>query len=91
VKVEAAGTPDVEGGEAIADSFVTSLAGVRDAYAHAKDGIAAITETEPKAFSDQVATVLTALNDEYSKTAPDLTDLNSVELKEAFNEVPECR
>ncbi|MBB5871324.1 hypothetical protein F4553_004703 [Allocatelliglobosispora scoriae] len=90
-KVVAAGAPDVTDGPAIAASFVTSLAGVRDAYAHAKNGISAITATENKDFSDQVAAVLDTLNSEYAKTAPDLGKLQSVELREAFEEVPECR
>jgi hypothetical protein len=90
VKVEAAGVPAVDHGDKIAHSFVATLAAVRDAYGHAKDGISGLGVNDPKSFSDGVAAVLTALNSEYAKSAVDLTKLDSVELKKAFDEVPEC-
>jgi hypothetical protein len=90
VKVEAAGVPDVDHGDKIARSFVATLAAVRDAYGHAKDGISGLGDNDSKSFSDGVAAVLTALNSEYAKSAVDLTKLDSVELKKAFDEVPEC-
>ena len=89
-KVEAAGVPDVDNGKKIATSFVATLAAVRDAYAHAKDGVSGLGVDDPKTFSDGVATVLTTLNSEYAKSSTDLTNLDSVELKKAFDEVPEC-
>jgi hypothetical protein len=89
-KVEAAGVPDVDNGSKIARSFVATLAAVRDAYAHAKDGVTGLGVDDPKTFSDGVAAVLTTLNTEYAKSAADLTNLDSVELKKAFDEVPEC-
>jgi hypothetical protein len=89
-KVEAAGVPDVDNGAKIAHSFVSTLAAVRDAYAHAKDGVTELGVDDPKSFSDGVASVLTTLSSEYSKSAADLTNLDSVELKKAFDEVPEC-
>ena len=89
-KVEAAGVPDVDNGSKIARSFVATLAAVRDAYAHAKDGVTGLGVDDPKTFSDGVAAVLTTLNTEYAKSATDLTNLDSVELKKAFDEVPEC-
>lgn len=89
-KVAAAGVPAVDNGDKIANSFVATLAAVRDAYAHAKDGVSELGVDDPKTFSDGVASVLTTLNSEYAKSATDLTDLDSVELKKAFDEVPEC-
>jgi hypothetical protein len=89
-KVEAAGVPDVDNGPTIARSFVATLAAVRDAYAHAKDGVSELGVDDPKTFSDGVAAVLTTLNSEYAKSSTDLTNLDSVELKKAFDEVPEC-
>lgn len=89
-KVEAAGVPDVDDGDKIAKSFVSTLAAVRDAYGHAKDGVTGLTAGDSKTFSDGVATVLTTLNSEYAKSAIDVTQLDSVELRKAFDEVPEC-
>jgi flagellar capping protein FliD len=89
-KVEAAGVPDVDNGSKIAHSFIATLAGVRDAYAHAKDGVSGLAVNDPKTFSDGVAAVLTTLNSEYAKSSTDLANLDSVELKKAFDEVPEC-
>ncbi len=89
-KVEAAGVPAVDDGDKIARSFVSTLAAVRDAYGHAKDGVSGLGVDDPKNFSDGVASVLTTLNSEYAKSSVDLTNLDSVELKKAFDEVPEC-
>jgi hypothetical protein len=89
-KVKAAGVPDVDNGDKIAHSFQATLAAVRDAYGHAKDGVSELGADDPKTFSDGVASVLTTLNTEYAKSATDLTNLDSVELKKAFDEVPEC-
>jgi len=89
-KVEAAGVPDVDNGRKIALSFVATLASVRDAYGHAKDGIGGLTSGDPKTFSDGVASVLTTLNTEWQRSSIDVTQLDSVELRKAFDEVPEC-
>jgi hypothetical protein len=89
-KVEAAGVPDVDNGRKIAQSFVATLAAVRDASGHAKTGIDGLTSADPKTFSDGVAAVLTTLNKEYAQSAIDVTQLDSVELRKAFDEVPEC-
>jgi hypothetical protein len=89
-KVEAAGVPDVDNGGKIAKGFVATLAAVRDAYGHAKDGVNQLTAGDSKTFSDGVATVLTTLNSEYAKSAIDVTKLDSVELRKAFDSVPEC-
>jgi hypothetical protein len=89
-KVVAAGVPAVDDGDQIATSFLTTLAAVRDAYGHAKDGVSGLRVDDPKTFSDGVASVLSTLNSEYAKSAVDLTNLDSVELKKAFDEVPEC-
>jgi len=90
LKVEQAGVPDVDNGDKIARSFLTTLAAVRDSYGHAKDGVNGLTAGDPATFSDGVATVLTTLNTEYAKSAIDVTQLDSVELRKAFDEVPEC-
>jgi hypothetical protein len=89
-KVEAAGVPDVENGAKIAHNFIATLTAVRDAYGHAKDGVNALTAGDTHTFSDGVAAVLTTLNTEYAKSAIDVSQLDSVELRKAFDEAPEC-
>jgi hypothetical protein len=89
-QVERAGVPDVDGGEAIVERFVAALAGVRDAYGRASDAIDALGTGDAKTFYDEVAEVVDVLNVEYDRTALDTTNLESRELKRAFDEVPEC-
>ncbi|MDG4821568.1 hypothetical protein O7635_06820 [Asanoa sp. WMMD1127] len=87
--VEQAGVPDVEQGETVAEGFVGSLAGVRDAYGKAKRAIEGL-DTGPS-FYDGVGTAVETLNKEYDASALDTSKLNSPELARAFDEVPECR
>ncbi len=89
--VERAGVPDVEQGEEIANSFVASLSGVRDAYGRARGGIEALATSPQATFYTQVAAVVKKLDEEYQQTELDTTNLNSQELKQAFDETPACR
>jgi len=89
--VERAGVPDVEQGEEIARSFTTSLSGVRDAYGRARGGIEALATSPQASFYTQVAAVVEKLDAEYQQAELDTTNLNSQELKQAFDETPECR
>ncbi|WIM96815.1 hypothetical protein ACTOB_000283 [Actinoplanes oblitus] len=89
--VERAGVPDVSGGDQIAAAFVGSLTGMRDAYGTAHDGIEALSTRPPNAFYDQVAKVVERLDEEYAKSGLDTSKLDSVELRQAFESLPECR
>ncbi|MFI5934885.1 hypothetical protein [Actinoplanes sp. NPDC051494] len=89
--VEKAGIPDVDQGEKIAKSFATSLSDMRDAYGRAKTGIEALSIVSSKDFYAKVGTVVNTLNTEYAASELDTSNLSSVELKEAFDEVPDCR
>jgi hypothetical protein len=89
--VEKAGVPDVDGGEKVAESFAASLSAMRDAYGRAKTGIEALQTSPSKDFYAKVGTVVETLNTEYKASELDTSNLSSVELKEAFDEVPECR
>jgi hypothetical protein len=89
-QVEQAGVPDADGGEAVLERFMTSLAAVRDAYAKARDSIAGLDTGDAKRFYDGVGQVVNVLNEEYGRSALDTTNLESRELKRAFDEVPEC-
>jgi hypothetical protein len=89
--VERAGVPDVDQGEQVAASFTAALSGMRDAYARARAGIEALATSPQKAFYEQVSAVVDKLNQEYEQSSLDTSKLNSPELKQAFDEVPECR
>jgi hypothetical protein len=89
--VAEAGVPDVSDGKQIAASFVTSLAAMRDAYGRARTGIGALAIVPVEDFYTQVGKVVTKLNQDYQASSLDTSNLNSTELKQAFDEVPECR
>jgi hypothetical protein len=86
-----AGVPDVDGGAQIAHGFTGSLAALRDAYGRARTGIESLATAPAKTFYEQVSEVVETLNAEYAASSLDTSKLNSVELKTAFDEVPECR
>ena len=90
-KVEEAGVPETDHGEEISTGFRTSLSKVRDAYGRARDTIDGLDTGEATAFYDGVRTAVDTLNKEYDASALDTSRLNSEELKQAFDEVPECR
>jgi hypothetical protein len=90
-KVADAGVPDVEQGDAVARGFVVSLGAVRDAYGKAKRSIEGLGTGQAAAFYDGVKAAVDTLNQEYAASALDTSKLNSPELKQAFDEVPECR
>ena len=89
--VAQAGVPDVDRGDKVAEGFVASLGAMRDAYGRARTGIEALATTPQKAFYAQVAGVVDKLNREYAESSLDTSRLDSQELKQAFDEVPECR
>ncbi|MFG2010754.1 hypothetical protein ACGFNF_16935 [Micromonospora sp. NPDC048868] len=90
-KVEEAGVPDAERGEEVSAGFQASLAKVRDAYGRARDTIDGLGTGQPTVFYDGVRAAVDTLNKEYDASALDTSQLNSEELKRAFDEVPECR
>jgi len=91
-RVEAAGVPDVNQGEQVAQGFVDSLAAVRDAYGRARQGIADLPATgRAGTFYDEVESVLATLSADYQRGALDTSSLDSPDLNRAFDEVPECR
>lgn len=90
-EVADAGVPDAKQGEAVARGFVNSLAAMRDAYGRAKQTIQGLGTGEAKAFYDGVRAAVDVLNKEYDASGLDTSKLDSPELKQAFDEVPECR
>lgn len=89
--VERAGVPDVDQGEEVAHGFTAALSGMRDAYGRARTGIQSLATSPQKAFYEHVGGVVEKLNAEYEQSSLDTGKLSSVELKQAFDEVPECR
>jgi predicted lipid-binding transport protein (Tim44 family) len=90
-QIAEAGTPDVDRGAEIAARFVASLQAARDAYAHAHGTVAGLDAGNPSAFYAAVAAAFEKLQQEYAASALDTDKLSSAPLREAFNEVPECR
>ncbi|WP_200215582.1 hypothetical protein [Micromonospora coerulea] len=90
-KVEQAGVPETDHGAEISAGFRASLSKVRDAYGRARDTIDGLDTARATAFYDGVRTAVETLNKEYDASALDTGRLNSEELKQAFDEVPECR
>jgi hypothetical protein len=89
--VQKAGVPDAEHGKLVAESFTASLSAMRDAYGRARTGVEALATTPTDAFYTKVAGVVDTLNTEYGKSELDTTRLDSAELRQAFDEAPECR
>jgi hypothetical protein len=89
--VAAAGVPNVQGGAGIAASFADALAQTRDAYAAAEAELQALGGDNQTAFYDGVVAVLDRLNQSYQASGVKLTNLDSPQLREAFDHLPECR
>ncbi len=89
--VAAAGVPDVDGGEEVARRFTASLERVRDAYANARADLEALPMTDETSFYDGVVTVMTGLTTEYAASAVDPEQIDSPELRQAFDGIDECR
>jgi hypothetical protein len=89
--VQKAGVPDVEHGAQVAQSFTASLSAMRDAYGRARNGVQSLATAPTKTFYTQVTAVVDRLNADYQRSELDTSKLDSKELKDAFDEVPECR
>jgi hypothetical protein len=87
----AAGTPDVDGGEEVARRFSASLEGARDAYAHARSDLQALPTHDPARFYDGVVTVFSRLSRDYLASGLDPGKVDSVELRQAFDRIEQCR
>ena len=64
---------------------------MRDAYGGPGDTIDGLDTGQPTDFYDGVRAAVDTLNKEYDASALDTSKLDSEELKQAFDEVPECR
>lgn len=89
--VAAAGVPDAPGGESVARGFEQSLAATRDAYATAAEHLLALPGNDEAAFYDGVVDVMERLNRQYEEAGADLAEMDSPQLRTAFEQAPECQ
>lgn len=89
--VVAAGVPDVDGGDRVAQRFADALARARDAYAHARSDLQGLATTDAGAFYDGVVAMLGRLQTEYAASGIDTSNLDSPELRQAFDGIDQCR
>ena len=89
--VAAAGVPDVSGGETVARGFERSLTTMRDAYAGAAEDLQSLPGNDETAFYDGVVEVMDRLTREYEQAGAELSELDSPELRAAFDRAPECQ
>ncbi|WP_091668812.1 hypothetical protein [Micromonospora auratinigra] len=90
-RIEEAGVPETDHGAEISAGFRASLSKMRDAYGRARDTIDGLDTAQAGPFYDGVRAAVDTLNKEYDASSLDTSKLNSPELKQAFDEVPECR
>ena len=62
-QVRAAGTPDVEAGETIAEDFQNALAPVADSFDQARADVEALPTDDPTAFASEVSAIGTTLSE----------------------------
>jgi hypothetical protein len=91
VRVADLGVPKATNGAQVASAFVDSLRRTRDAYATARDTVAALPTQNAPAFYDRVAAAFRQLDRDYKASAVDPASVNSAELRQAFDAAPACR
>lgn len=89
--VAAAGVPDTPGGESVARGFEQSLAATRDAYAAAAEHLLALPGNDEAAFYNGVVDVMDRLNRQYEEAGAELAEMDSPQLRAAFERAPECQ
>lgn len=87
----AAGEPRVEHGREIADRFVASITKARDSYSRAHDSLQRLPVDDPTVFYDGVIGVLGTLQSEYATSEIDTSQLESLELRDAFERADKCQ
>lgn len=89
-EVESVGVPDVEEGEATAETVLTALRDSRDVFARARDRVDGLATDDPAAFTEELQTMGTDLRTSLSGIGEELERFESPELDEASENVPEC-
>jgi hypothetical protein len=89
-EVENVGVPDVEDGEATAETVLTALSDSRDVFADARDRVDGLATDDPTAFTEELQTLGTDLQTSLAGIGEELDRFDSPELDEASENVPEC-
>jgi hypothetical protein len=89
-EVEAVGVPDVEDGEAAAETVLTALRDSKAVFEDARDRVDGLSTADPAAFSEELQALGTDLQTSMSGIGGQLDQFASPELKEAANDVPAC-
>jgi hypothetical protein len=89
-EVEAAGVPDVDGGQAAADTVLAALRDSRDVFVDARDRVQGLSTADPAAFAAELETLGTDIQTSMSGIGDELDQFDASELEEASQDVPEC-
>jgi hypothetical protein len=89
--VRDAGTPDVDGGEAIASALATAAETAEQILNQAKDQIAQLPTDNPQAFVAAAQQLSTTVQSAFEQAGNPLQGIDSPELEQAFNDNPNCK
>ena len=89
-EVEALGVPDVEDGQAAADTVLAFLRDSRDVFVDARESVQGLSTADPAAFGTELETIGNDIQTSMSGIGNELGQLDSSELDEASEDVPEC-
>jgi len=90
-EVEAAGVPDVEGGQATADTVLAALRDSRAVFVDARDRVQGLSTADPAAFAAELETLGADIQTSMSGIGSELDQFDASELEEASQDVPECQ
>jgi hypothetical protein len=89
-EVEGVGVPDVDNGEAAAETVITALRDSKAIFEDARDRVDGLSTADPAAFGEELQALGTDLQTSMSEIGGELEQFASPELDEAANDVPEC-
>jgi hypothetical protein len=89
-RVEAAGVPDVEGGEEAADGYAGGLRSVRQVLQEARDETADLETSDPRTFTRQLRAIEEDVQASLADVGASMAEMESPELDRVAEDVPEC-
>lgn len=89
-ELQAAGTPDVDGGDQITAALSDSFASARQALQDARDQVEGLSVDDPTAFATELTNIGTAIQDSMSGITGSLSELDAPALSEAAANEPAC-
>ena len=89
--LQAAGTPNVQGGEQIASELVASFQQATTALRHVEAQVKALPTEDPKAFLDAARQVSPSVESSLGGIGTDLSSLRSSELQHAASKSQACK